>query len=80
MPLLKEGSIPWPEIGYEATDEQGRCGTSIIEVAWPLLKIGIAMPSDDTKDFEKNGWTILLLENLDAASIETLLNPKVSTP
>ena len=76
VPLLKSGSIPWPEFGYEATDEHGRCGTSMIEVAWPLQKIGIALPSNDTKDFEKNGWTILPLENLDAVAIETLLNPK----
>lgn len=75
VPLLKSGSIPWPEFGYEATDEQGRCGTSMIEVAWPLQKIGIGLPFNDTKDFEKDGWTILPLENLDAVAIETLLNP-----
>jgi hypothetical protein len=74
--LLKGGSIPWPEFGYEATDEQGRCGTSMIEVAWPPQKIGIAVPANETKDFEKNGWTILRLEGLDAAAIETLFNPK----
>lgn len=76
VPLLKSGSIPWPEIGYEATDEQGRCGTSMIEVAWPLQKIGIALPANDTKDFEKDGWTIVPLENFDAAVIEALFNPQ----
>jgi len=76
VPLLRSGSIPWPEIGYEATDEQGRCGTSMIEVAWPLQKIGIALPANDTKDFEKDGWTIVPLENLDAAAIEALFNPQ----
>ncbi len=48
----------------------------MIEVAWPLQKVGIALPSNDAKDFEKNSWAILSLENLDAAAIETLLNPK----
>ena len=43
---------------------------------WPLQKIGIALPSNDIKDFEKDGWTILTLENLDAAAIEPLFNPK----
>lgn len=76
VPLLKGGSIPWPEFGYEATDELGRCGTSMIEVAWPLQKIGIALPANETKDFEEDGWTILSLENLDATTIETLFNPK----
>jgi hypothetical protein len=76
VPLLKGASIPWPEFGYEATDEKGRCGISMIEVAWPLQKIGIALPSNDTKDFEKDGWTIIPLENLNAAAIETLFNPK----
>ena len=47
----------------------------MIEVAWPLQKIGIGLPFNDTKDFEKDGWTILPLENLDAVAIETLLNP-----
>jgi hypothetical protein len=75
VPLLKSGSIPWPEFGYEATDEQGRCGTSMIEVAWPLQKIGIALPTNEIKDFEEDGWTILSLESLDSADLETLFNP-----
>jgi hypothetical protein len=48
----------------------------MIEVAWPLQKIGIALPANDTKDFEKDGWTIVPLENLDAAAIEALFNPQ----
>ena len=76
VPLLKGGSIPWPEFGYEAVDEQGRCGTSMIEVAWPIQRIGIALSVNDTKDFEKDGWTILPLENLEASAIQALFNPK----
>jgi hypothetical protein len=76
VPLLKSGSIPWPEFGYEATDKKGRCGTSMIEVAWPLQKIGIALPSDEFNDFEQEGWTILPLENLDSITIKTIFNPR----
>jgi hypothetical protein len=44
-------------------------------VAWPLQKIGIALPTNEIKDFEKDGWTILSLESLDSADLETLFNP-----
>lgn len=76
VPLLVSGAIPWPEFAYESMDENGRCGTSMIEVAWPNQKIGIALPTNYTSDFEKDGWNILPSESLDAATIQKLLTPE----
>jgi hypothetical protein len=58
VPLLKQGSLPWPEFGYEGTSSSGQCGTSILEVAWPGVKVGIALPENDADQFENQNWTI----------------------
>lgn len=76
IPLLKNAKVPWPEFGYEAIDDQGRCGTSMLEVAWPKLKVGIALPTDDISGFEKSGWIIIHLSDLDETNFEALLNPE----
>jgi hypothetical protein len=76
IPLLKEAAIPWPEFGYEAIDEQGRCGNSMLELAWPEKSIGIALPPNDIEDFLKAGWTVLLPADLDADTLQALFNPK----
>lgn len=75
VPLLKDGRLPWPEFGYEATDDQGRCGTSMLELAWPLRKIGIALPTNDTTDFESAGWTILPASDLETSDLVALPIP-----
>ena len=69
VPLLKEAILPWPEFGYEATSSSGQCSSSILEVAWPEQKIGIALPSDETTAFEADDWTIFSSDLLSAESL-----------
>jgi DEAD/DEAH box helicase domain-containing protein len=75
VPLLKSGSIPWPEFGYEAMNDHGRCGRSMLEVAWPEQKVGIALPANDISDFETIGWTVIRLTDLGSTDIKALLTP-----
>ena len=72
--LLIDGSIPWPEFGYEFTDAQGRCGTSILEVAWPSQKVGIVLPNQESSEFSNDGWHILQSANLDYTSLKLTLS------
>lgn len=69
VPLLKEAVLPWPEFGYEATSSSGQCGSSILEVAWPEQKVGIALPQDDPTAFESEGWTIFSSDQISAESL-----------
>lgn len=73
VPLLKAMTIPWPEIGYEATSAGGQCRNSMLEVAWPTLKVGITLPGDDVTQFENEAWRILPLEGLTAESLTATL-------
>lgn len=76
VPLLKNSKIPWPEFGYESMDDQGRCGVSMLELAWPTQKIGIAVPANDIADFVNVGWTILQPPDLVASTLESLFTPQ----
>ena len=69
VPLLKQAVLPWPEFGYEATTSSGQCGSSILEVAWPKQKVGIALPQDETTAFNTEGWTIFLSDQVSAESL-----------
>ena len=73
IPLLKESKIPWPEFGFEATSAAGTCSESFLEVAWPEIKVGIALPSDDTGQFKKDGWAILDSESLNQEELKSAL-------
>lgn len=77
IPLLKSETVPWPEIGYETTSESGQCGTSMLEAAWPTLKIGIALPEVETKDFDQQGWIILKAEEVTDTELLSHFNPAV---
>lgn len=57
--LYLSGCCLWPKFGYEARDSNGLCTGSMLEVAWPDSKIGIALDSNDTGSFDTSGWTIL---------------------
>lgn len=77
IPLLKSKTIPWPEIGYEATSDTGQCGSAMLEVAWPELKIGIAIPGNELSAFEALGWKIHHAEGLTSAELLSTFNPTV---
>lgn len=72
-PLLKDGTLPWPEFGYESTSSSGQCGTSMLEVAWPGRKVGIALPHDEVFQFEALGWKILPSAALEPETLISLL-------
>jgi hypothetical protein len=76
VPLLKRGALPWPEFGYEATSSSGQCASSILEVAWPKIKVGIALPENDTGHFENQNWTLFSSQDV---SEESLVKA-ISTP
>lgn len=80
IPLLAAGSVPWPEFAYEFIDEAGRCGTCMLEVAWPSEKIGIVLPDHDASDFEKAGWQILHADHFDSATFSNIFSSHQSTP
>ena len=69
VPLLKEAVLPWPEFGYEATTSSGQCSSSILEVAWPEQKIGIALPQDEASAFEADDWTIFPSDQISTESL-----------
>lgn len=73
-PLLKDGSVPYPEFGYELLNKSGGIEGSMAEVAWPDAKVIIALPNDDTSGFLKTKWTILNAEGITADSILKTLN------
>lgn len=56
--LYRTGSCPWPVIGFEGTDSSGTIDRTILEVAWPDCRVGVAVPEDDPTPFLRNGWTI----------------------
>ncbi len=64
IPLLQEKALPWPNFGYESLSKDGHCTASMVEVAWPDLKIAIATHEDNTSDFENAQWTILKQDEL----------------
>jgi len=74
IPALKDAELPWPEMGYEAIGSSGQCSSSFLEVAWPGKKVGIALPDDETTDFIKDGWTVLLADGLDLENLKSVLN------
>ena len=80
VPLLAAGSVPWPQFGFEFTDVNGRCGTSMLEVAWPEIKLGLAVPANETADFERNGWTLMRLPNINADSLLSHFKPLKPNP
>jgi hypothetical protein len=75
VPLLKNGAIPWPEIGYEALSSGGQCGASMLEAAWPEQKTGIALPGDDVSWFTQHDWTVLSTEDTTPEALIQSLNP-----
>ena len=56
--LYLGGSCAWPTFGYEGMDRGGRCTGSMLEIAWPDFKVGIALPTNDVASFVTNGWMI----------------------
>jgi len=75
-PLIKDlylsGCCPWPYIGYEGLDSQGRCTDSTVEVAWPDFKVGIALPANEVSRFHATGWKVLPAATVTASAIQRL--------
>lgn len=70
--LYLSGCCPWPYIGYEGLDSEGRCTDSILEVAWPDFKVGIALPTNEVSPFVATGWTILPAATVTVSAIQKL--------
>ena len=78
--LLVDGRIPWPEFGYEFTDAHGRCGTSILEIAWPFRKVGIVLPDQQSSEFANDGWNVLQATDLNSATLKQTLTTPHTAP
>ena len=78
--LLVDGRIPWPEFGYEFTDAHGRCGTSILEIAWPSRKVGIVLPDQQSSEFANDGWNVLQATDLNSATLKQTLTTPHTAP
>jgi len=72
--LYLSGCCPWPYIGYEARNSHGICTGSMLEVAWPDFKIGVAIPANDVGSFDASGWTILPAASVSAAVMRSLFS------
>lgn len=72
--LYLSGCCLWPEIPYEALDPRGICTGSMLEVAWPDSKIGIALASNDVDSFITSGWTILPAATVSVTELRDLLS------
>lgn len=72
--LYLSGCCLWPEIPYEALDPRGICTGSMLEVAWPDSKIGIALASNDVDSFVTSGWTILPAATVSVTELRDLLS------
>ena len=55
--LAIEQSIPFPTVGFDGGTGDVADG-SMLEVAWPDYKIGIAIPENQIGTFERRQWTI----------------------
>jgi DNA helicase-4 len=61
--LARQQSIPWPEIGYEGGTSEVTDGT-MLEVAWPDYKVGIALPEHRIGAFKHRKWTVFDAETV----------------
>ncbi len=61
--LAGQQVIPWPVVGYEGGTAELSDGT-MLEVAWPDYKIGIALPGDQIAPFKRRKWTIFHAETV----------------
>ena len=77
--LYLTGCCPWPYIGYEGLDSEGRCTDSLLEVAWPDFKVGIALPTNEVSRFRSTGWTILPAATVTASAIQRLFETAAET-
>lgn len=87
--LYLSGACGWPTFGYEAIGPDGRCTGSMLEIAWPDNKIGIATPVNDDTSFIASGWKILpaatvsvvaLTSFFDAATGQSITEPPIESP
>jgi DNA helicase-4 len=72
--LYLSGCCSWPEIGYEARNSRGLCTGSMLEVAWPDSKIGIALASNDVGSFAASGWTYLPAATVSVLALRSLFS------
>ena len=70
--LYLTGTCGWPTLGYEAIDASGRCTGSMLEIAWPDNKIGIATPANDVGSFKASCWKILPVATVSAIDLRNL--------
>jgi hypothetical protein len=61
--LAIEQSIPFPTVGFDGGTGDVADG-SMLEVAWPDYKIGIATPENQIAPFERRKWTIFRSETV----------------
>jgi DNA helicase-4 len=61
--LAIEQSIPFPTVGFDGGTGDVADG-SMLEVAWPDYKIGIAIPENQIGTFERRQWTIFRSETV----------------
>ena len=61
-----EKGLPVPEVGYELTNDSGEV-IAEVELAWPERKVAIVLPEqiDHGNVFEKNGWDVYPVKNID---------------
>ncbi len=84
-PLIAEmyvaGFSDWPEFGYEGRDKDGICTGSMLEVAWLGSRIGISLPTNESRSFAEAGWKILPAGTVTATELRKLFGARLeSTP
>jgi hypothetical protein len=60
--LLEKRFVPLPEVGEEIQNENDEI-VAMLELAWPLKKIGIAIDMNDADTASKLGWKVYSMKD-----------------
>jgi hypothetical protein len=67
----------WPVIGFEWQDAKPNATNSKLEIAWPDLKIGIYLPSNNVIAFVTAGWVILPTATVSVEILRSVLSSTI---
>jgi DNA helicase-4 len=75
--LYISGTCELPVIGFESQASALNTSNSKLEIAWPNLKVGIYMPSNNVTAFVSTGWIILPTSTVSVEILRSVLSSAI---